>query len=185
MFIYLLFNFWKLWIFRCFPFPENSGTPMFPISGNSGLRCFLRFSYYVIPLVLCLHPSLVTPSAVGNTSLSLDLQFPFALPYCLAYVTQFPLLCTWYNSSPFLSYKYLYSVARSSELRLLLLSPILSFILSLLLEILKISLPLTYLSSLLVTCFQIRKFRSPEFPRSLTLGNPGSLRDSTGNRAIP
>ena len=28
-------------IFRCFPFPENSGTPTFPISGNSGLRHFL------------------------------------------------------------------------------------------------------------------------------------------------
>ena len=50
-----------------------------------------------------------------------------------------------------LVYKYLYSVARTPELRLLLLF----------------------------------SFWSPEFPRSLTLRNPGSLRDSTGNRAIP
>ena len=69
--IYSLFDFRKLRIFQCFPFPENSG-----------LRHFPRFSYYVILLVSCLHPSLVTPSAVGNTSLSLDLQFPFALSYC-------------------------------------------------------------------------------------------------------
>ena len=94
MFIYSLFDFRKLRIFQCFPFPENSGTPMFPISGNSGLRCFPRFLYYVITLFSCLHLSLVTPSAVGNTSLSPDPQFPFTLPYCLAYVTQFPLLCT-------------------------------------------------------------------------------------------
>ena len=61
MFICLLFDFQKLRIFRCFPFLENSGTPTFPISGNSGLRHFPRFSYYVILLVSCLHPSLVTP----------------------------------------------------------------------------------------------------------------------------
>ena len=134
---------------------------------DSRLQHFLRFLYYVIPLVSCLHPSLVTPSTVGNTSLSPDLQFPFALPYCLAYVTQFPLLCTRYNSSPFLSYKYLYSVARWSELRLLFLFHS------------------SHSSSLLVTHFRIWKFRSLEFPRSLALGNLGSLRDSTGNRAIP
>ena len=74
MFIYLLFDFRKLQIFQCFPFLENSRTPTFPISGNSGLRRFPRFLYYVILLVSCLHPSLVTPSAVGNTSLSPDLQ---------------------------------------------------------------------------------------------------------------
>ena len=43
---------------------------------------------------ICLHLSLVTPSAVGNTLLSPDLQFPCTLHYRLAYVTQFPLLCT-------------------------------------------------------------------------------------------
>ena len=37
IFICLLFDFRKLQIFQCFPFPENSGTPTFPISGNSGL----------------------------------------------------------------------------------------------------------------------------------------------------
>ena len=94
MFICSLFDFRKLWIFRCFPFPENSGTPTFLISGNSRLRCFPIFLYYVITLFSCLHLSLVTPSAVGNTSLSLDPQFPCTLPYCLAYVTLFPLLCT-------------------------------------------------------------------------------------------
>ena len=94
MFIYSLFDFWKLRIFRCFPFPENPGTPTFPISGNSGLRRFPIFSYYVITLFSCLHLSLVTLSAVGNTSLSPDPQFPSTLPYCLTYVTQFPLLCT-------------------------------------------------------------------------------------------
>ena len=37
MYIYLLLDFRKLRNFRCFPFPENSGTPTFPISRNSGL----------------------------------------------------------------------------------------------------------------------------------------------------
>ena len=95
----------------------------------------------------------VTPSTVVSTSLSLDLQFPFALLYCFCLCNSDPLLCTRYNSVPFISYKYLYSVPRSLELRLLLLSPISSFTLPLLLEILKISLPLTYLSPLLVTHF--------------------------------
>ena len=99
MFIHSLFDFQKLRIFWCFPFLENSGTPTFLISRNSRLWCFLRFLYYVITLISCLHLSLVTLSAVVSTSLSLDPQFPFALPYCLAYITQFPLLCTWYNSS--------------------------------------------------------------------------------------
>ena len=105
-----LFDFQKLRNFRCFPFPENSGTPTFPISRNSGLRRFPIFSYYVILLVSCLHPSLVTPSAVGNTSLSLDPQFPLALLYCFRLCNSDPILCTWYNSIPLLSYKYLYSV---------------------------------------------------------------------------
>ena len=94
MFIYSLFDFRKLRIFQCFPFLENSGTPMFLISRNSGLRRFPIFSYYVITLISCLYLSLVTPSAVVSTSLSPDPQFPSTLPYCLAYVTQFPLLCT-------------------------------------------------------------------------------------------
>ena len=121
--IYSLFDFRKLWIFRCFPFLENSGTLTFLISGNSGLRCFLIFWYYVISLVSCLHLSLVTPSAVVSTSLSLDPQFPFALLYCFCLCNSDPLLCTRYKLVPFLSYKYLYSVPRSLELRLL--SPLL------------------------------------------------------------
>ena len=110
--IYLLFNFQKLWIFRCFPFPENSGTPTFLISGNSGLQRFPIFSYYVITLISCLHLSLVTLSAVVSTSLSPDPQFPFALLYCFRLCNSDPLLCTQYKLVPFLSYKYLYSVPR-------------------------------------------------------------------------
>ena len=121
MFIYLLFNFQKLWIFQCFPFPENSGTLTFPISGNSRLQCFPRFLYYVITLISCLHLSLVTPSAVVSTSLSLDPQFPFTLLYYFCLCNSDPLLCTQYKLVPFLSDKYLYSVPRSSELRLLFL----------------------------------------------------------------
>ena len=41
MFIHLLFDFWKLQMFQCFPFPENSRTLIFLISGNSGLWHFL------------------------------------------------------------------------------------------------------------------------------------------------
>ena len=123
MFIYLLFNFWKLQIFQCFPFLENSRTPTFPISGNSRLRCFPRFLYYVITLISRLHLSLVTPSAVVSTSLSPDPQFPFALLYCFCLCNSDPLLCTWYKLVPFLSYKYLYSAPRSSELRLLWCPP--------------------------------------------------------------
>ena len=103
MFICSLFDFRKLRIFRCFPFPENSGTPTFLISGNSGLRRFLIFSYSVITLISCLHLSLVTPSAVVSTSLSPDPQFPFALLYCFRLCNSDPLLCTRYNFIPFLS----------------------------------------------------------------------------------
>ena len=98
-----VFHFWKLQIFRCFPFPENSGTPTFLISGNSRLRCFPIFLYYVITLISCLHLSLVTPSAVVSTSLSLDLQFPFALLYCFRLCNSDPLLCTRYIFIPLLS----------------------------------------------------------------------------------
>ena len=123
MFIYSLFDFRKLQIFRCFPFPENSGTLMFPISRNSGLQRFPIFLYYVIPLVSCLHPSLVTPSAVGNTSLSLDPQFPLALLYCFRLCNSDPILCTQYNSIPLLSYKYLYSVPRSIRIKITIFHP--------------------------------------------------------------
>ena len=81
-----------------------------------------------------------------------------------------------------LVYKHLYSVARIPELRLLsLLScspPRLSFP-SPLRDLEDLSLTRLH-HPLLVTCFRIRKF-----PPSLAFGNPGSLRDSTGNRAIP
>ena len=154
MFIYLLFNFQKLRIFQCFPFPENSRTPTFPISGNSGLRRFLL-------LVICSCISLFTCDSI---------VFPcFMLLFCLCTQVSFSVPGT--NLFHSLVYKYLYSVPRSSELRLLLLFPS------------SHSSPPS--SHLLITCFWIQKFQSPEFPRSLALGNPGSLRDSTGNRAIP
>ena len=95
----------------------------YSISGNSGLRRFPRFSYYVISLVSCLHLSLVTPSAVGNTSLSPDPQFPFALSYCSCLCNSVPIPCTWYNSNPFLSYKYLYSVARIIRMKITIFHP--------------------------------------------------------------
>ena len=131
MFICSLFDFQKLRIFRCFPFLENSRTPMFLISGNSGLRRFPIFSYYVISLVSCLHLSLVTPSAVGNTSLSPDPQFPSALSYCSRLCNSVPIPCTRYNSSPFLSYKYLYSGARISRIKITIPLPLVWFVLSL------------------------------------------------------
>ena len=151
MFICLLFDFRKLRNFRCFPFLENSGTPTFLISGNSGLRCFPRFLYYVILLVSCLHPSLVTPSAVGNTSLSLDPQFPLALLYCFHLCNSDPILCTRYNSIPLLSYKYLYSVPRLTRIKIT--TPI-TIPLALVLLVLS-------LISLLVT-----RFPDPEIPES-------------------
>ena len=139
MCIHLLFDFWKLRNFRCFPFPKNSGTPTFPISRNSRLRSFLI-------LVICLCISLFTCDSVVSPC--------FMLLFLFMYSGLFSVPGTYLSHS--LVYKYLYSVAKTSELRLLLLSPISSFVLSLLLEILKISLPLAYSSSLLVTRFRIR-----------------------------
>ena len=166
MYIHLLFDFWKLRIFQCFPFPEHSGTPTFLISRNSGLRHFLL-------LVIC--------SCISHFTCDSSISPCFI--YCSHLCTQVYFSVPGTTMFHSLVYNHLYSVARRSELRLLLLcSPSHS---SLLLEILKISLSLSYLFPLLVTCFQIWKFWSPEFPHSLALGNMGSLRDSTGNRAIP
>ena len=155
MFIHLLFDFWKLQIFWCFPFPENSRTPMFLISGNSGLWHFLI---------------LVTHSCISHFTCD-SIVFPcFMLLFSLMYsgILSIPGITLFHS----LIYNHLYSIARRSELRLLLF-PFPSSDLS------------SPSSPLLVTCLQIWKFQSPEFPRSLILGNPGSLRDSTGNRAIP
>ena len=106
MFIYLLFNFWKLRNFRCFPFLENSRTPMFLISGNSGLRCFLI---------------LVTHLCISHFTCD-SLVFPcFMLLFSLMYSGLLSVPGTSLSHS--LVYKYLYSVARTSELRLLLSSP--------------------------------------------------------------
>ena len=155
MCIHLLFDFWKLWNFRCFPFPENSGTLMFLISGNSGLRRFLI-------LVICSCISLFTCDSIVSPCFML--LFSFMHSGLLSVPST--------SLSHSLVYKYLYSVARTSELRLLLF-PFLSSHLS------------SPSSHLLITCFWIWKFWSLEFPHSLALGNLGSLRDSTGNRAIP
>ena len=155
MFIYLLFDFRKLWIFQCFPFLENSRTPTFPISGTSGLRHFL-----LLVIRSCI--SLFTCDSV---------VFPcFMLLFSFIYSGLLSVPGTSLFHS--LAYKYLYSVARTAELRLLLF-------------LFHSSDSSSLWSPLLVTHFRIWKFRSPEFPRSLALGNPGSLRDSTGNRAIP
>ena len=70
MCICLLFDFRKLRKFRCFPFPENSGTPTFPISGNSGLRRFL-----LLVIHSCISPftcdSVVSPCFMLLFSLTL------------------------------------------------------------------------------------------------------------------
>ena len=106
MFIHSLFDFRKLRIFRCFPFPENSGTLMFLISGNSGLRCFLI---------------LVTHSCISHFTCD-SLVFPcFMLLFSLMYSGLLSVPSTTLSHS--LVYKHLYSVARTSELRLLLSSP--------------------------------------------------------------
>ena len=113
MFIHLLFNFQKLQIFQCFPFLENSGTPMFPISRNSGLRRFLI---------------LVTHSCISHFTCD-SLVFPcFMLLFLLMYSGLLSVPGTTLSHS--LIYKYLYSVARTSELRLLLSSPSRSLFLS-------------------------------------------------------
>ena len=86
-----------------------------------------------------------------------------------------------------LVYKYLYSVARTSELRLLLLllCPLsCSSFLSPLRDLEDLS-PTHLLILSTRYSFLDPEIQSLEFPCSLTLGNPGSLRDSTGNRAIP
>ena len=102
MFIYLLFNFRKLRIFQCFPFLENSGTPMFLISGNSRLRRFLLLVIHsCISLFTC--DSIVFPC--------------FMLLFSFMYSGLLSVPGTSLSHS--LVYKYLYSVARTGELRLL------------------------------------------------------------------
>ena len=113
MFIYLLFNFWKLRNFQCFPFLENSRTPMFLISRNSGLRRFLLLVIHsCISLFTC--DSVVFPC------------FMFLFSFMYSGLLSVP--GTYLSHS--LVYKYLYSVARTSELRLLLCSPSHSLFLS-------------------------------------------------------
>ena len=130
---------------------------MFPISGNSGLRRFPIFLYYVIPLVSCLHPSLVTLSAVGNTSLSPDPQFPLALLYCFRLCNSDLILCTRYNSIPLLSYKYLYSVPRSIRIKITIPTTI--------------PLPFVWLVLSLISLL-VTRFPDPEIPES---GNSHAL----------
>ena len=143
MFIYLLFDFWKLWNFRCFPFPENSGTPTFLISGNSGLRCFLI-------LVICSYISLFTCDSV---------VFPcFMLLFSFMYSGLLSVPGTYLSHS--LVYKYLYSVARTPELRLLSCSP----------SCLSFPPPLRDLEDLshtrLLIILLVTRFPDPEIPES-------------------
>ena len=153
MFIHLLFNFQKLQIFQCFLFLENSRTLTFLISRNSGLQCF---------------PILVTHSCISHFTCDSLASPCFMLLFLLMYSGLLSVPSTTLFHS--LVFNHLYSVARRSELRLLL------FLLPL---------SLSHSTPLLVTRLWIWKFWSPEFPCSLALRNPGSLRDSTGNRAIP
>ena len=113
MFIYLLFDFWKLWNFRCFPFPENSGTPTFLISGNSRLRCFL-----ILVIHSCI--SLFTCDSIVSPCFMLLFSFIYSGLLSVPGTSLFHSL----------AYKYLYSVARSSELRLLFSIPLISLVLS-------------------------------------------------------
>ena len=113
----------------------------------------------------------INATQLSSPILSCNTPLPYLI--ILAYITQFPFSVPGTTLTHSLVYKYLYSVPRSSELRLLLLFPSPS------------SNSSSPSSPLFVTHLQIWKFWSPEFPRSLALGNPGSLRDSTGNRAIP
>ena len=105
MCIYLLFDFRKLRNFRCFPFPENSGTPTFPISRNSGLRRFL-----LLVINSCISPftcdSVVSPC------------FMYYSRLCTQVFSLYPV-----HTCPTPFYKHLYSVARIPELRLLLCPP--------------------------------------------------------------
>ena len=70
--------------FRCFPFPENSGTPTFPFSGNSGLRRFL-----LLVIRSCISPftcdSVVSPCfmllfSLMYSGLSLYPVHPYSTP---------------------------------------------------------------------------------------------------------
>ena len=148
-----LFDFRKLWNSDISDF-QKLQTPMFPNISHS-------FMYFTFHLWL--------------------LSFPLFHVIVLAYVLRSP-LCTRLTLSHSLVYKYLCSVARTAELRLLLLFPSSHSSLSPLRDLEDPSLTP---SLILVTRFQIQKFQSLEFPCSLILRNPGSLRDSTGNRAIP
>ena len=134
MYIHLLFDFRKLRNFQCFLFPENSGTPTFPISGNSGLRHFL-----ILVILSCI--SLFTCDSIVSPC------FMFLFSFMYSGLLSVP--GTYLSHS--LVYKYLYSVARRSELKLLLLSPSS-----------RPTRPLLLIYSLLI--FQIWKFRGPEIP---------------------
>ena len=71
-----------------------------------------------------------------------------------------------------LAYKYLYSIARIIRIKITIIpTPLVSLVLS--------------FSSTRYSFSGSGNSGVRKFPRSLELGNPGSLRDSTGNRAIP
>ena len=107
MCICLLFDFRKLRNFRCFPFPENSGTPTFLISGNSGLRCFL---------LLVIH-SCISPFTCDSIVSPL-----FHVLFSFMYSGLLSVPGTYLSHS--LVYKYLYSVDRRSRIKITIPLPL-------------------------------------------------------------
>ena len=145
-------------------FPETPEFPMFSISGklrNSDVSDFRKLrtpTFFVIS-----HSFMYFTFHLWLRSSPL-----FHVLFSFMYSGLLSVPGTYLSHS--LVYKHLYSVARIPEWRLL--SPLLFLFHS------SDSSSPSSLYSLLI-------FRIQKFPRSLTLGNPGSLRDSTGNRAIP
>jgi len=132
---------------------------------------YVFFVIFDICNMLC--PSLVNLSAVNSFHISRTPQFPLALLYCLRLCLLSSLLVSC-SSSPNLSIYVSCICSISLELRLLYPHVL--------------TCPLPHLSLSLSTHLYVPQ--TPEIPESgiPTLPctrNPGSLRDSIGNRAIP
>jgi len=136
-----------------------------PFYSGMFVFCDIGHMYYVFL-------SLVNLSAVNSFHISRTPQFPFTLAYCL-YL---------YFSAP---HSYLVLVLRTISIYVFCICSISSELRLLSPHALTCPLLCLLLSQLVSTFPGFRKFQSPEFLHSLALKNPGSLRDSTGNRAIP
>jgi len=171
IFVYICFpetpDFW------CFPFPENSGLLWTPVDWFLRVPCYSGmfvfrdiWHMYYVPL------SLVNLSTVDSFHISWIPQFPLCPTLLFSLMSSQIFTCISFQFSEPLVYIFPVVCNITLELRLLCL-------------------PCSTcpLFDLPPTCFprfwKLRKLQSPEFPCSLILGNPGSLRDSTGNRAIP